>query len=748
MGKSSTNHMPTDIDTAIMPEPVAIALSVLPYPALLSDRPGIILEANQSMLVLFEADRPDQLIGKNLFSLLTPEPAAGKAFDFNGNLHFETEATTFKGNLRILEISRVQLAGPAREVDCVLGFIHDVTQERRAQRARDLLAAIVNSPSDAIVSISLDRTITSWNQGAEKLFGLTPAEVIGQAITIMVPPERHGQANAMIEEIRVNPGRVISFEGPAQAKDGHRVEISTTVFGVLDNSGKLLGVSGIMRDISGRRMVDREQALLAAIVESSDAAIISLAADSRILTWNAAAEKLFGYTAEEAIGQLPAKVFARGGDTERAVADFLKSVETFRHGGATARYFERTVQHKDGFFVDASFITSGIYDANAQLCGVSMIIRDISERKHKERDLARLAALVESSDDAISSISTDFRITSWNRSAEKLFGVTAQEAIGQSLEMLLVPDKREQVRRNMAQDMAALRERGNFVRRLETSVPRKDGTSAAVSLVVSGIFDRDGSVVGMSQSFRDITGLKRAEDELVTLASIVNTSGDAIISVSTDLKITSWNAAAEKVYGLTAQEAIGEGLELFVPPAELVQTIEVCRRVLETGQPASWEQHLQRADDTSVVSSVNIFVTRDAIGRIVGISGIGRDITKLKQIEKEVREAHEYTRGLIESSVDAMVMVDGGMRIMDGNEQLARLLKLPRKVLLGSPFESYFTEPAAAHEALKKVFADGMVTNVDLVVKAADGKEIPFHLTLRYFTGQARFLAYSAWPEM
>ncbi len=222
MGKSSTNHMPTDIDTAIMPEPVAIALSVLPYPALLSDRPGIILDANQSMLVLFEADRPDQLIGKNLFSLLTPEPAAGKAFDFNGNLHFETEATTFKGNLRILEISRVLLAGPAREVDCVLGFIHDVTQERRAQRARDLLAAIVNSSSDAIVSISLDRTITSWNQGAEKLFGLTPAEVIGQAITIMVPPERHGQANAMIEEIRANPGRVISFEGPAQAKDGHR----------------------------------------------------------------------------------------------------------------------------------------------------------------------------------------------------------------------------------------------------------------------------------------------------------------------------------------------------------------------------------------------------------------------------------------------------------------------------------------------------------------------------------------------
>ena len=127
--------MPTDIDTAIMPEPVAIALSVLPYPALLSDRPGIILEANQSMLALFEADRPDQLIGKNLFSLLTAEQVADKASDFDGNLHFEAEATTLKGKLRILEISRVPLAGPYREAGCILGFVHDVTEERHAQRA-------------------------------------------------------------------------------------------------------------------------------------------------------------------------------------------------------------------------------------------------------------------------------------------------------------------------------------------------------------------------------------------------------------------------------------------------------------------------------------------------------------------------------------------------------------------------------------------------------------------------------------
>ena len=235
-----------------------------------------------------------------------------------------------------------------------------------------------------------------------------------------------------------------------------------------------------------------------------------------------------------------------------------------------------------------------MYDANARLSGVSMIIRDISEYKRKERDRAVLAAVVESSEDAISSVSTDFQITSWNRSAEKLFGVTADEAIGQSLEMLLRPIIREAVRRNMVEDLTTC---GSGAISCAGLRPRCAGKTAPLSRCrwwYQVSHDREGNVVGMSQIFHDITGLKRAEGELATLASIVNTSGDAIISVSPELKITSWNAAAEKVYGHAAQEMIGGGLELFVPPAELVQTVGAAHRVLETGQPANWEQHLQR----------------------------------------------------------------------------------------------------------------------------------------------------------
>lgn len=217
---------------------------------------------------------------------------------------------------------------------------------------------------------------------------------------------------------------------------------------------------------------------------------------------------------------------------------------------------------------------------------------------------------------------------------------------------------------------------------------------------------------------------RAASSETGLFEAMVNASHDAIINVSPEAIILSWNPAAERVYGYSAKEAIGQGIELFVPRDELVQTIATTKRVVETGQPASWEQHGHRKDGTPFVSAVNIFPLRDADGKIVGVGGIGRDISHLKKVELELREARDYTRGLIESSVDAMVVVDRDMCITDGNEQLVKLTEVPKKILIGSRFDSYFSDPATAAAAIAKTLADGWVTNYDLVLRTASGNEI------------------------
>jgi PAS domain S-box-containing protein len=137
------------------------------------------------------------------------------------------------------------------------------------------------------------------------------------------------------------------------------------------------------------------------------------------------------------------------------------------------------------------------------------------------------------------------------------------------------------------------------------------------------------------------TRLGDEHEQASRLATIVNASDDAILGFSQELKITTWNPAAERIYGYTAEEAIGRGQSLFVPPEELQSAIELCLQVLKTGEPISFEQRGRRKDNTWFVSQVSAFPIHSADGEIVGMAGIGRDITKLKETESELVVARE-----------------------------------------------------------------------------------------------------------
>ena len=125
------------------------------------------------------------------------------------------------------------------------------------------------------------------------------------------------------------------------------------------------------------------------------------------------------------------------------------------------------------------------------------------------------------------------------------------------------------------------------------------------------------------------------------LASIVNASEDAIISVSRDLKIISWNNAATKTYGFSEEQALGSGLDLFVPPEQLDRSINSCRAVLNGVPTVSFEQRTLRKDGRVMVSSVSLFPLKDVYGNVQGVAGIGRDITALKETERELVATRE-----------------------------------------------------------------------------------------------------------
>ena len=247
------------------------------------------------------------------------------------------------------------------------------------------LAAVVQSSDDAIVSKTLDGIVTSWNPSAEKLFGYTAAEMLGQPITVIIPPERLAEEEEVLR--RLKEGETIEhFETVRLTKGGQRIPISLTVSPVRSAAGRIIGASKIVRDLSDRRRADEVRARLAALVESSEDAIVSTTLEGVITSWNLAAEKLFGYSAAEAIGRHIALIIPpeRQAEEDEVLAKVRR--------GEAVRSLETVRLRKDGRRVDISLTVSPIRSSSGAIMGASKIARDITERKRTEAERARLLA--------------------------------------------------------------------------------------------------------------------------------------------------------------------------------------------------------------------------------------------------------------------------------------------------------------------------------------------------------------------
>ena len=185
----------------------------------------------------------------------------------------------------------------------VVNFFHDISEQKKAERASGLLAAIVDSSDDAIISKSLDCTITSWNRSAERLFGYTAEEAVGQNVSLIVPPGRQSEEVAILERLRRGE-RVQHFETARVRKDGTTLDVSLTISPVRDAAGGVVGASKVARDVTGRKRVERSVAEQARLLDLSFDAIFVRDPADRITYWNHGARQLYGYTSEEALGRV------------------------------------------------------------------------------------------------------------------------------------------------------------------------------------------------------------------------------------------------------------------------------------------------------------------------------------------------------------------------------------------------------------------------------------------------------------
>ena len=246
------------------------------------------------------------------------------------------------------------------------------------------MASVVQSSDDAIICNDRDGRITCFNRAAERTFGYSAAEVIGRDVSLLFPPEGQHEEAAALVRIWNNEGAIRS-DRVFVHKDGRRIELSVTTSPIRDADGAVIGASKIASDIGDRKQAALAALHLAAIIQSSEDAIISKDLNGIVRSWNPAAERLFGYTAEDMIGQSITKMIPR----ERL------NEETYVLGriraGQTVDHFETVRQRKDGRMVDISLTVSPIRNAQGRVIGASKIARDIGEHK-RLREERRIAA--------------------------------------------------------------------------------------------------------------------------------------------------------------------------------------------------------------------------------------------------------------------------------------------------------------------------------------------------------------------
>jgi PAS domain S-box-containing protein len=247
-----------------------------------------------------------------------------------------------------------------------------------------------------------------------------------------------------------------------------------------------------------------------------------------------------------------------------------------------------------------------------------------------------LSAIVDSSDDAIISKGLDGVVTSWNKSAERLFGYTAEEAIGHTVAELLVPDDRKEEE----PDILARLGKGERVDHFETVRRRKDGSLVEISLTISPVKDQRGRIIGASKIARDITQRKRYEQRLVEQAHLLDLTGDAILVRDGRDRILGWNRAAEEIYGFTCEDALGK-ISHDLLRTEFPEPLpRISERLLRDGRWSGELRHTCR-DGSRIVTFSRWVAERNENGDVSRILESNNDITERVRVQEEVRRANQ-----------------------------------------------------------------------------------------------------------
>jgi PAS domain S-box-containing protein len=381
------------------------------------------------------------------------------------------------------------------------------------------LAAIVESSDDAIIAKDLNGVVQSCNPAAERLFGYTRQELVGQSVRILIPPDRQYEEDDILERIR-GGGKIDHFETVRLTKDRKPIEISLTVSPVKDANGHIVGVSKIARDITVRK---RTEAALAAQREWSRVTLASIGdgiiacdPDGRVTYLNPVAEALTGWTSDAASGAALVDVFHIVNENTRERVQ--NPADLVIRTGRTVGLANHTVLiSRHGQERAISDSAAPILDDRNRVLGVVLVFRDFSEQRRAEAALATqrewLQTTLESIGDAVIATDVQGRIVFMNAVAERLTGWGHKRALGMECPAVF-HIVNEYTRAVVDNPVTRVLQEGMVVGLANhTILIAADGRERPIDDSGAPIRTPEGDIAGAVLVFRDVTERRRLESE-------------------------------------------------------------------------------------------------------------------------------------------------------------------------------------------------------------------------------------------
>lgn len=521
------------------------------------------------------------------------------------------------------------------------------TQES-AERLRLALAASNSCMWDADLVTGRLTLDEHWSE----LLGEKPHEAVVsfEELIQLVPPEEAPQVKRQLTAALKGEITDYLMEHRIRHRLGHYFWIESRGRVITrDTNGKALRMIGTNTDITERKNTEdslaRSVNLHRAIVDGADHLMITTDTEGVIQAFNPAAENSLGYLAEELIGKstpamfhVPVEVKRRAQELTSAGIPVEPGFEVFVAVSRTQQKgdsHEWTYVRKDGSHFPVSLTVSALRDATGGIYAFLGIATDISEQKKVERIQAQFSAIIESSSDAIMSKTLDGIITSWNPAAERMFGYSAHEIIGQPMARLIPPDRSEEE----PQILAKIR-RGEHIEHFETMRKRKNGEIFPISVTISPIRGQSGDIIGASKITRDITERNRAIEEQreneARLAGILDNVLDGIITISERGIVESFNKSAEHIFDYAASEVIGNNVKMLMPEPYHSEHDGYLDNFTSTGRKkiiGIGRQVVGRRKDGTTFP-MDLAVSEMWLGEIRMFTGIVRDITDRVRIER------------------------------------------------------------------------------------------------------------------